>query len=67
MNAVASAAAATTGLCSSAAGHGTVQLRPVTAADFAAAMQRVGPSMARGAAMELDPVRYSAGWIADKR
>ena len=34
------------------------ELRPVTAADFAAAMRRVGPSMARGAAVELDRIRW---------
>ena len=33
------------------------QLQPVTAANFAAARQQVGPSMARGAALELDPIR----------
>ncbi|PRW20672.1 cell division control 48-like protein B [Chlorella sorokiniana] len=34
------------------------ELRRVTTADFAAAMQQVGPSVARGAAMELDPVSW---------
>ena len=32
-------------------------LRSVTAADFAAALKQVGPSMARGAAVEFDPIR----------
>ena len=31
-------------------------LRPVSADDFAAAMKRVGPSMARGAAVEFDAI-----------
>ena len=34
-------------------------LRPVTAADFAVAMKRVGPSMARGAAVEFEPIRWA--------
>ncbi len=57
MNAVAAVAATTTESCGSGAGRGAFELQSVTASDFAAAMQRVGPSMARGAAMEVDPVR----------
>ncbi|PSC74873.1 cell division control 48-like protein B [Micractinium conductrix] len=33
-------------------------LRSVTAADFAAALKQVGPSMARGAAVEFDPISW---------
>lgn len=63
MNAVAAAAARDT--CSPAAGRGTLDLRSVAAADFAVAMQRVGPSIARGAAMELDPVRYGGTMLCN--
>lgn len=64
MNAVAAAAAARD-TCSPAAGRGTLDLRSVAAADFAVAMQRVGPSIARGAAMELDPVRYGGQMLCN--
>lgn len=62
MSAVSAAAAA--GAAAAASGEpvqlpaaSSAQLRPVTADDFTAALRRVGPSMARGAAVELVPVR----------
>lgn len=57
MSAVAASAAAAAEPGQAPANGAQPPLQPITAAHFAAAMKRVGPSMARGAAMELEPVR----------
>lgn len=65
MSAVAAAAdcVPTPGRMPPAASSAPEQLRPLVASDFVAAMRRVGPSMARGSAMELDPVRWGAAGV----